>query len=184
MVYEFLIPLLFGFACNLASAFTAAFSQCWGARNGALLTFVLRNVLGIPVWAVGMFMAFRAPQPPLFDPGLTGKAAGWGLVLVGGAVIVMALFAIRGRAAAPSMGDTLVQTGVYARVRHPIHSGTLLEFGGLFLFNPSAAAAVACALGVGWVLLQTRFEEIDLAQRLPGYRDYMRRVPRFVPRLW
>ena len=184
MVYEFLIPLLFGFACNLASAFTAAFSQRWGARRGAQLTFVLRNILGIPVWAVGMVMAFRSPQPALFDPGIAVRVAGWGLVLAGGAVIVLALFAIRGRAAAPSMGDALVQNGVYARVRHPIHSGTLLEFGGLFLLNPSTAAAVACAMGVGWVLLQTRFEEIDLAQRLPGYREYMRRVPRFVPRLW
>ncbi len=42
---------------------------------------------------------------------------------------------------------------------------------------------LACALGVAWILLQTRLEEYDLLQRLPGYREYRRAVPCFPPRL-
>ena len=42
---------------------------------------------------------------------------------------------------------------------------------------------LAVSLGVGWVLIQARLEELDLLQRMPAYREYMQRVPRFLPRL-
>ncbi len=84
----------------------------------------------------------------------------------------------------PSTQDALAQNGIYAHVRHPIHAGTLLEFIGLFIVMPTQVVTLACVLGIAWVLVQTRLEEYDLLQRLPGYRDYMDRVPRFLPRLW
>jgi protein-S-isoprenylcysteine O-methyltransferase Ste14 len=83
----------------------------------------------------------------------------------------------------PSARDTLIQTGMYAHVRHPIHTGTFLEFAGLFLLIPTQTVALACALGIVWLLVQTKFEEFDLLQRLPAYHEYMRRVPRFLPRV-
>jgi protein-S-isoprenylcysteine O-methyltransferase Ste14 len=182
-MYLFIMPLLFGFACNLASAFTTAWARRCGARRGALITAGLRIVLGIPVWALGFGLAARAPGPPLFAPMLATDLAGWALVAAGGTIILLALATLGGRAAWPSVQDTLVQTGLYARVRHPLHAGALLEFAGLGLLLPSLPMMLACGLGWGWVLLQTWFEEHDLVQRLPGYRAYMRRVPRFLPRL-
>ena len=83
----------------------------------------------------------------------------------------------------PSARDSLVQEGLYARVRHPIHSGVFLELIGLFLLRPTRVVTLACAAGIAWVIIQTRFEEFDLLQRLPDYRPYMARVPRFLPRL-
>lgn len=59
-----------------------------------------------------------------------------------------------------------------------------LEFFGLLIIRPTQVIALACVLGIIWVLIQTRLEELDLLQRLPVYREYMRRVPRFVPRFW
>ncbi len=181
--YLFLIPLLLGFACNAASAFTTAFSKQWGERRGSLVTVVLRDVLGIPVWAIGLVLAFRAQSPSLFASTLATDILGWLLICVGGAIIILALLSIRMRAAAPAARDTLVQRGLYAHVRHPIHSGTFLEFLGLFLLNPTLAVTVALTLGVAWLLVQTRLEEFDLLQRLPGYREYMQRVPCFLPRV-
>lgn len=93
------------------------------------------------------------------------------------------LITIRLRSLAPSTGDALAQSGIYARVRHPIHSGTFLEFLGLFIIRPSVTIGLACALGVIWVLIQTICEERDLLQRIPQYRDYMNRVPRFFPKV-
>jgi protein-S-isoprenylcysteine O-methyltransferase Ste14 len=193
-VYRFFIPLLIGFAFNLASAFTAEFSRRWGERRGAVVSAVLRDLLGIPVWATGFFLAARDPTllvssafvDEVEADGLIGVVArllGWSLIALGGAVILAALVTIRQRALAPSAGDSLAQTGLYAHVRHPIHSGTLLEFFGLFLVLLTRAMALSCYLGVGWVLLQTRCEEYDLLRHLPGYRAYMQRVPRFLPRL-
>ena len=179
----FLVLLVLGFAIDAASAFTTVFSRRWGERRGQQVTFVLRNVLGIPLWFVGFALAIRARSPVLFGATGATETMAW-LLLVGGSVIqILALLALRLRAAAPSTRDTLVQHGPYAHLRHPIYAGLLLEFAGLVLVKPTRAAALACAIGVGWVLIQARFEEADLLQRIPSYREYMRRVPRFMPRV-
>jgi protein-S-isoprenylcysteine O-methyltransferase Ste14 len=82
-------------------------------------------------------------------------------------------------------GQSVVSTGLYAHVRHPMYSGAVLLL-----------AAVPLALG-SWlsVLLVVPFfpvlvwrlhdEEIFLRENLPGYAEYMQRVRyRLVPRLW
>jgi protein-S-isoprenylcysteine O-methyltransferase Ste14 len=182
-MYGFLLPLLIGFLCNSASAFTGAYSRRWGERGGRLASLLLRNVVGIPVWVLGLVLATRTRSPSLFRSGFAADVLGWLLVGVGSVLILAALLALRSRAAVPSVHDSLVKQGPYAHVRHPIYSGMLLEFGGLVLMVPTQAVALACVLGVGWILIQAKLEELDLLQRLPPYREYMERVPRFIPRL-
>jgi len=181
-MFFFLIPLMVGFAANLASAFTTAYSRRWGDRRGSLLTILLRDILGIPVWALGFVLAFvqKSPVPLFASP--AARLLGWLLIAAGGAIILVALAVLRYRAAAPSVRDALVQSGLYGLIRHPIHSGTMLEFAGLFLARPTITVAAACVLGVVWVLVQTELEERDLLRRLPDYREYRARVPRFLPR--
>jgi len=182
-VFFFLIPLILGFTFNLLSAFTENFSRKWGGRAGSLASIVFRDILGIPVWTIGFFLAARTPASSLFEPVPGIKIAGWVLIAAGGLIIIAALLTIRMRSLAPTVGDPLAQSGIYARVRHPIHSGTILEFLGLFLVRPSTTIGTACALGVFWVLIQTVCEERDLLKRMPEYRDYRNRVPRFFPRI-
>ena len=181
-MYLFLVPLGFGFACNVASVFTTTFSHRWGERSGSLVTVVLRDILGIPIWAIGFVLAVHAPSPVLFVSTVVTDVVGWLIIVAGGVTVLLALTAIRSRAAKPSMQDKLVQTGLYAYVRHPIHCGTFLEFMGLVVLMPLQTVAIACALGGVWVLVQTRCEEIDLLQRMPAYRGYMNSVPCFLPR--
>lgn len=178
----FLVLLIIGFICNLASAFTSVYSAKWGERTGSIVTVLLRDVFGIPVWGLGFVLAAASNSTPLFSPGTVTVVLGWILIAAGALVIAIALWTIRMRAAAPTAWDALAETGIYARIRHPIHAGTILEFLGILLIRPGAALALACALGLVWVLLQTRFEEWDLLRRIPEYRGYMDRVPRFIPR--
>ncbi len=177
----FLVPLLVGFTLNVASAFTAEWSARLGERRGTLVTGVLRNVLGIPVWVVGLMLAERTASPPLFAATPAAESAGWLLLLAGSAIIGFALHALRTKAALPSTRDMLVERGPYARVRHPIHAGMFLVWIALVLIHPTVAVALAAALGVVWTLVQTGAEEADLVRRIPAYRDYMSRVPRFIP---
>jgi protein-S-isoprenylcysteine O-methyltransferase Ste14 len=181
-VFLFIVLLIIGFLFNLLSAFTAEFSRRFGNRIGSLLTILFRDVFGIPVWAAGFCLAALAHAPDLIarSPGI--ELAGWILTAAGGLIIFTALVTIRRRALAPSTGDALARSGPYAHVRHPIHSGTILEFLGLFLLRPSATIGLACALGAVWVMILTLFEERDLLQRMPEYREYMDRVPRFLPK--
>ena len=73
-MFQFLFPLLMGFAFNWASAFTHFYSQRLGERCGRLVTFVTRNILGIPVWAFGVVLTIRGSASAFFVPGPVIKA--------------------------------------------------------------------------------------------------------------
>jgi protein-S-isoprenylcysteine O-methyltransferase Ste14 len=79
----------------------------------------------------------------------------------------------------------VISTGPYALVRHPMYAAALVMLSG-----------IPIALGAWWVLLiviallpaliwRLMDEERFLAQNLPGYGEYQRRVPyRLFPGLW
>ena len=81
--------------------------------------------------------------------------------------------------------QTVISTGPYRLVRHPMYSATLL----LFLSMPLVLGSwIALIVFLGYPLLITRrirHEETLLANELPGYRDYMNTVPyRLIPFVW
>jgi len=181
-MFAFLIPLMIGFAFNWASAFTYFYSRKWGERAGRAVTFVTRNILGIPVWAFGVAVATRTDAKPLFDPGVALKVLAWALLGLGTVLMVWALVLLRLRSFRPTERDTLVSGGLFAHIRHPIYSGLLIDFVGLVLIHPTVPVLVSCALGWIFVLVLAKLEELDLVERIPPYREYMKRVPRFFPR--
>lgn len=73
----------------------------------------------------------------------------------------------------------VIQSGPYAYVRHPVITSFFLLSIGLFLLSP----ALTTLLGFVYVLWDftraARQEEDLLSRTLPGYREYMKRVPRF-----
>jgi protein-S-isoprenylcysteine O-methyltransferase Ste14 len=82
-------------------------------------------------------------------------------------------------------GQTLVSTGPYAIVRHPMYSNALLYTIGTPLALRSWWGLVAVAvmfLALVWRLMD---EERLLALELPGYAEYRTRVRyRLIPRVW
>ncbi len=183
-MYIFLIPLLTGFAFNWASAFTHFYSTRLGERAGKFVSFVLRNILGIPVWVYGLALAARITAAPLFIPSRTTEVLGWLLLVIGTIPMVWGLVLLGLRSFRPTEQDTLVSNGLFRHIRHPIYSGLLFDFVALVLLRPTKPALLACILGWGFVFIQARLEELDLVQRIPGYRQYMQQVPRFFPRVW
>ena len=183
-MFFFLIPLTLGFVLAGASAFTAAYSRRWGEAGGRIATSILRNLLGIPLWLLGFFLAWIQPAAPLFLPSVVSLVLGWSLIIAGSVPVVWGHVQLGWRTHMPSVRDTLVRNGLYAYVRHPIYSGGLLIFIGLALLKPTLTVALASGLAGVFFVVQAILEEIDLLQRLPEYRDYIKQVPRFFPRLW
>lgn len=182
-MYRFLLPLLIGFALAGASAFTAAYSRRWGERGGRLATSLLRNVLGIPLYFYGLVLAWKAVAPLLFAAGAVGQGLGWILIAAGAVPVIVGHMQLGWRTHMPAVGDSLMSTGLYAYVRHPIYAGGLLVFVGLALLQPSAPWLLACALSCVFFIVMGRLEEIDLLQRMPEYREYMEQVPGFIPNI-
>ena len=83
----------------------------------------------------------------------------------------------------PRDGSELVQHGIYARVRHPLYTSVMLASLGWALIWQSGPAFVAALVLLPFFHAKARREEQWLGGQFPGYPDYARRVPRFLPRL-
>ncbi len=81
--------------------------------------------------------------------------------------------------------QTVVQTGLYAKVRHPMYSASILMFLSVPLILGSFYAFPVFLLYLYLIQLRAKEEEIFLQQHLPGYDEYMKKVRhRFIPFLW
>lgn len=77
---------------------------------------------------------------------------------------------------------TLVRTGPYRYVRHPIYTGLLLAFLGMALTIGEWRALVGLAFAVLAFVLKSRGEESRMRETFPGeYPEYQRCTPALVP---
>ena len=82
-------------------------------------------------------------------------------------------------------GQTLVDTGAYSHIRHPMYSGMLLWLAGLALWLESIAATIGVIGIVPFLLLRIHGEERFLRDTLEGYEGYTKRVRhRLIPFVW
>jgi protein-S-isoprenylcysteine O-methyltransferase Ste14 len=82
-------------------------------------------------------------------------------------------------------GQTLVDAGLYGRVRHPFYTGFLMALFGLALWLCSYAAVIALPVVLASLVVRIHVEERHLRDNLPGYAEYMSRVRyRLVPGVW
>jgi protein-S-isoprenylcysteine O-methyltransferase Ste14 len=102
--------------------------------------------------------------------------------------VAMLVVAQNGYAAANitvESGQTLVSTGLYGLVRHPMYSGSVIVMVGVPLALDSYWALVFVIPALLALALRIRDEEDLLEQQLSGYRKYERQVQyRLVPFVW
>jgi len=78
----------------------------------------------------------------------------------------------------------VIDTGPYALMRHPVISSFFGIAAGLFLINPSLVTIAALLYTIWDFSRAARQEEELLSRTLPGYAEYARQTPRYLPRLW
>ena len=135
------------------------------------LAFVIAPVTGggslIPQypWAIAGVVVV------LLGVGVTG----WGLTSLGEALTSYPQ---------PLSDATLHRQGAYRWMRHPIYTGVMLVAFGWVLWWLSAAGAL-CALALAVFFdRKAAYEETWLRKRYKNYRDYARRVKKFIPGLY
>jgi protein-S-isoprenylcysteine O-methyltransferase Ste14 len=140
------------------------------------LQFVL---LGVLLTAPRLPDPYGALTPFISLLGLT-------LMAVAGAILLVSFVALGNSLTAsplPKQRGTLVTTGLYSYVRHPIYSGLLLLSLGVVLdagWWPQAAVALMLFL---LLRIKAQFEETLLRKAYPRYAAYAAKTPMFFPRL-
>jgi protein-S-isoprenylcysteine O-methyltransferase Ste14 len=85
----------------------------------------------------------------------------------------------------PKEDATLVTSGAYRIVRHPIYSGIILGWTGWGLFNHAELTTLlAFFLLFPFFDIKTRREERMLSAKFPPYAAYQRRVRKLIPYLY
>ncbi|MFO1511842.1 MAG: isoprenylcysteine carboxylmethyltransferase family protein [Verrucomicrobiota bacterium] len=146
------------------------------ARGGAWV--VVQFVLMAAVIALGVFFHGDWSNVPVI-------MIGTGLFVLGG-YFGLAGVAVLGRNRTPfpqpREHSEMIVHGIYSRVRHPLYTSVILvSLGWALIWESWAASVVALAL-IPFFHAKARLEEDWLRDRFPGYADYARRVPRFLPR--
>jgi len=81
----------------------------------------------------------------------------------------------------PRDGASLVDTGSYRLVRHPIYGGIIVGAAGYGLLMASPLTLAGAAVLLGFFRLKSAREERWLEARYPGYAAYRARTRRLVP---
>ena len=120
-------------------------------------------------------------------------SGGWGWVPGGVLLVIGAWVGVRGARdlgeqrtplPRPKADGTLVTSGIYAHVRHPLYlSVVTLGFAWALLWR-SVPALVLAVLQILFFDLKARREERWLRERFAAYDDYARRVKRLIPGLY
>lgn len=125
-----------------------------------------------------------APRiPPVTFP-VALQAGGIALLLAGGLFGTWGMLAL-GHSLTPFPkpieGATLVTSGPYRFVRHPIYSGLILGTLGWAIFRSNLLGVALALLLFAFFDLKSRQEERWLCETYPAYGEYQARVRKLVP---
>ncbi len=115
------------------------------------------------------------------------QVLGWVLLLAGLAV-ALASYRSLGKNfrvyAAPRRSGTLVTSGIYGWLRHPMYTGVIILFAGYITLWGSLLSIPFWLAFSALYVIKTVKEEAILASRFPEYEDYRARTWKFIPYVW
>lgn len=136
----------------------------------ALVFLGPRAFPGLPPWPASLARSSRAV-------GVAMMAAGGGLLAAGAIALGSSLTPMP----RPRSRATLVETGPYRFVRHPMYAGGIVIAYGWALAVQGWLTLVYATLLLAFLDFKSTSEERWLAAKFAGYTDYMRRVRKLIP---
>jgi protein-S-isoprenylcysteine O-methyltransferase Ste14 len=149
-----------------------------------LLSFMASYAALVAFCSLDVFHLRLLPRPAaaVSLAGLILFVAGWWILAL---VLKTNAFAAREVRYQPERRHTLVDTGVYSIVRHPMYAGIVPVMIGMCLWLQSYAGALLAAVPIAILAARIGPEERFLRRTLDGYDAYTARVRwRLVPGLW
>ena len=144
--------------------------------HGFWRVFAFEALLGLLLVAVGRWFV---------DPLSPRQVASWVLLAVSLALAVWGflLLVLAGKPRGGVEGTTtLVTSGIYRYIRHPLYSSLLFLAWGAFLKAPAPASATLAVLASAALVATARAEERENTAKFgEAYTRYMRATKRFLP---
>ena len=179
MLYTYLAPASWKewSRAGVVQAFIIAF---YAEMYGFPLTiYLLTRFFGLDLaWSEGGNLWVQLTGNPMAH--MMSMVLGYAIVFYGATMVVEGWRAIH---KARTEGR-MVTDGVYARVRHPQYTGLfIILFGEGIVHWPTVVSVIAFPIIVAAYTALARREERQVIEQFgDAYRDYMRRVPAFIPR--
>jgi protein-S-isoprenylcysteine O-methyltransferase Ste14 len=139
------------------------------------------QILFIPL---DVFRYHLGPKPgePVSFLGLALYVAGWSIITLAMKVNPFAVPVVRLQ---QERHQRVIDTGVYAVVRHPMYTGFIPMIVGPALWLGSYVAALLTVVPIAVVAMRSILEERFLRRELKGYNAYMEKVRyRLIPLVW
>jgi protein-S-isoprenylcysteine O-methyltransferase Ste14 len=142
-------------------------------------------------WLVFLQFSLLLGLAALAWPSLRPGAYSWACVALAAASVVwgswtllhnrLGNFNIR---PTPKVGGSLVTSGPYMLVRHPMYTAVLSAAGAMACVAESLTAALAWTVLLGVLWIKADLEEQWLRETYPAYANYCSQTKRFVPWLF
>jgi protein-S-isoprenylcysteine O-methyltransferase Ste14 len=137
-----------------------------------LVAFGPSTASWLPTWPTAIVRASRLFGVVMMSGGVVGIIA---------AAVQLAVAASLSALPRPTDAATLVDTGVFAVVRHPMYSGAICAGVGWALVTQSLLTLAYTVLLGAFFDLKASREERWLTGMFPGYERYRRRVAKLIP---
>ena len=143
-------------------------------RNNLILGQLLYAIAFIVILPVGLWFWAKLTQDIVALPAIESKPVGGALAILGGALMLWAMYALRVYGKGLPMNayppPVFVTQGPYRLFRHPIYWGFGLLMIGYFIYSGSASGIwmVSPLTILGMIVLVLGHESIDLKKRFPG----------------
>lgn len=147
-----------------------------------LLILLYCGVILLIPFDVFRFHWLAKPRVLLSTLGLLLFAIGWIVISLSFQANTFAIPAVKLQS---ERHQTVIDSGVYSVVRHPMYAGAILTMIGMSLWLESSAAVLLAIVPSGLLMLRILVEEQVLRQNLTGYDAYMKKIRyRLIPLLW
>lgn len=147
-----------------------------------LLVIVFLGLIAFIPLDVFRFHLLARPGAIFSALGLFLFIAGWGTISLSFQVNTFAVPVVKYQA---DRQQTVIDTGVYGIVRHPMYVGAALVIIGMPLWLQSYAAVLLAIVFIVLLVVRIQLEEKFLKQKLNGYDAYTEKVRyRLLPYLW